>query len=51
MILPWTAFGMLEAELNFRKVARYHSVLKLDTSLRTSNATIACGGDDRGQPA
>lgn len=34
MILRWTAAGVLEAERNFRKVAGYRSLAKLDAALR-----------------
>jgi putative transposase len=40
MILRWTAAGVLEAERNFRKIAGYRSLGKLDAALRAHDATL-----------
>jgi len=40
MILRWTAVGVLEAERNFRKIAGYRSLAKLDAALRAHDATL-----------
>jgi len=47
MILRWTAAGVLEAERNFRKIAGYRSLAKLDAALRAHDATL----DNREQAA
>jgi hypothetical protein len=43
MIQRWTAAGILEAERNFRKIADYRALSKLDTALRAHGATIDRG--------
>jgi hypothetical protein len=40
MILRWTAAGVLEAERNFRKIAGYRNLGKLETALRAYDATF-----------
>jgi hypothetical protein len=40
MILRWTAAGVLEAERNFRKIAGYRSLGKLDAVLRGHDGTL-----------
>jgi hypothetical protein len=40
MILRWTAAGVLEAERNFRKIAGYRSLAKLEAALRAHDATL-----------
>jgi len=40
MILRWTAAGVLEAERNFRKIAGYRSLPKLEAALRAHYAAI-----------
>ncbi|MGO9604794.1 MAG: IS256 family transposase [Candidatus Binataceae bacterium] len=47
MILRWTAAGVLEAERNFRKIAGYRGLAKLDAALRAHDATL----DNRKQAA
>ena len=47
MILRWTAAGVLEAERNFRKIAGYRDLAKLDAALRAHDATL----DNRKQAA
>jgi putative transposase len=40
MILRWTAAGVLEAERNFRKIAGYRSLGKLDAALRAHDVAL-----------
>jgi putative transposase len=47
MILRWTAAGVLEAERNFRKIAGFRGLAKLDAALRAHDATL----DNRKQAA
>ena len=47
MMLRWTAAGVLEAERNFRKIAGFRSLAKLDAALRAHDATL----DNRKQAA
>jgi len=47
MILRWTAAGVLEAERNFRKIAGYRELAKLDAALRAHDAAL----DNRKQAA
>jgi putative transposase len=49
MILRWTAAGVLEAERNFRRIAGYRALAKLDAPLRAHNAAIDRGLDNRKQ--
>jgi len=51
MILRWCAAGVLEAEHNFRKVAGYRSLTKLDAALRAHDAASDRGVDNRKQAA
>jgi len=51
MILRWCAAGVLEAEHNFRKVAGYRSLAKLDAALRAHDAVLDRGVDNRTQAA
>ena len=51
MILRWSAAGMLEAERNFRKVAGYRSLNKLDAALRAHDAALDRGVDNRRKAA
>jgi transposase-like protein len=47
MILRWTAAGVLEAERNFRRIAGYRELAKLDAALRAHDAAL----DNRKQAA
>jgi putative transposase len=47
MILRWTAAGVLEAARNFRKIAGFPGLTKLDAALRAHDATL----DNRKQAA
>ena len=51
MILRWTAAGVLEAERNFRKIAGYRSLAKLDAALRDNDAALDRGVANRKQAA
>jgi len=51
MILRWTAAGVVEVERNFRRVARYRALTKLDAVLRAHDAAIDRGFDNRKQAA
>jgi len=51
MILRWTAAGVLEAERNFRKIAGYRALSKLDAALRAHDAIIDRRVDNRQQAA
>jgi putative transposase len=51
MILRWSAAGMLEAERNFRKIAGYRSLAKLDAALRAHDAALDRGVDNRRKAA
>jgi len=51
MILRWCAAGVLEAERNFRKLAGYRALAKLDAALRAHDATLDRGVDNRKQAA
>ncbi len=51
MILRWSAAGILEAERNFRKVAGYRALSKLDAALRVHDAAFNRGVDNRKQAA
>ena len=51
MILRWTAAGVLEAERNFRKIAGYRALGKLDAALRAHDAAINRGVDNRKRAA
>jgi putative transposase len=51
MILRWSAAGMLEAERNFRKIAGYRSLPKLEAALRAHDAALDRGVDNRRKAA
>jgi putative transposase len=51
MILRWCAAGMLEAERNFRKIAGYRSLAKLEVALRAHDAALDRGVDNRRKAA
>lgn len=51
MIMRWTAAAVLEAERNFRKVAGYRALSKLEAALRAHDVALDRGVDCRKQAA